>query len=161
MRNIVFWRHFRYLMLCYVSQRVNGDIFDPNSLLREAWIYFLTLLVLALRHHHLGWKRVWQTSATSSPLKRRPSQKVTRAGSLPAPVTARMVTNITRSGHRSRQIMHNAPSGDPARRQLPRHSPRSKEARGKTYVVYVPDISRPQEAHPRTHRRATSPARGR
>jgi hypothetical protein len=130
-----------------------------NSWLCVAWGYLLTLLVLALRHHRLGWKGVWQTSATTPPAKRRPSQKVpNRSGSLPAPVTARMVANI--NGHRPRQIMH-PPNGDTARRETPRRPPRHKDSRGKTYVVYVPDVSRPPVSHPRTHRRATSPARGR
>ena len=131
-----------------------------NSLLWIAWVYFLTLLVLALRHHHLGWKRVWQTSATTPPVKRRPSQKVpNRSGSLPTPVTARMVADFTtRHGHRSRQVMHHPPAGgDTARRhQSPRPTPRTKETRGKTYVVYVPEINRPPESHPRTQRRTTS-----
>ncbi|KAF8592337.1 hypothetical protein K439DRAFT_1400057 [Ramaria rubella] len=130
-----------------------------------SWAYFLTLLVLALRHHHLGWKRVWQTSATSSPMQRRPSEKPSqRSGSLPAPVTARMVANVMpRDGHRSRQVTHHPSSRDPAPRQSSRRSPRpQQQSGGKTYVVYVPDVNRPAESHPRTHhRRTTSPARGR
>jgi len=126
------------------------------------WSYFLTLLVLALRHHHLGWKRVWSTPATSSPFydtQRRPSHKPShRSGSLPAPVTARMVANVTtRGGHRPRQVTNQPSSREPARRQSPRHSPRPQQSGGKAYIVYVPEINRPPESRPRTHHRTTTP----
>lgn len=143
----------------------------------SAWGYFLTLLVLALRHHHLGWKRVWSTPATSSPFydtPRRGSQKHShRSGSLPVPVTARVMATVAAS--RGTHRVAAAPAPAPARHQSPRHSPphghppRAKSPRrhsprqqagGKKYVVYVPEVRGLPEAHPRTHHRATSP-RGR
>ncbi|GJJ07461.1 hypothetical protein Clacol_001663 [Clathrus columnatus] len=132
------------------------------------WGYFLILLFLALRHHHLGWKAVWYTPATTSPLHRRPSQKPTRSGSLPAPVTARGA--ITEKPHRERSRHHSSSprhgNGDRYTTTPRRHhhssrrdtapissSKEPKLAGAKTYVVYVPDVTRPPDSHPRSHHR--------
>lgn len=133
----------------------------------SAWGYLLVLLFLALRHHHLGWKAVWYTPATTSPLHKRSISKPIRSGSLPAPVTARGA--ITEKPHRERSrhhsSRHHGNGGDryttTPRRQhhstrrdtAPATSKEPKLAGAKTYVVYVPDVTRPPDSHPRTHHR--------
>lgn len=132
-----------------------------------SWGYFLTLLVLALRHFHLGWKRVWQTPATTSPLKRRPSHKPShRSASLPVPVTARTAEKATNvrpqhNTHTSNRDRDRNRGRERRQAPPPRNPPsgRTKPPRGgENYKIYVQEanVSRPAAVHPRTHRRVTS-----
>ncbi|KAF8529021.1 hypothetical protein BU17DRAFT_37707 [Hysterangium stoloniferum] len=136
-----------------------------------SWGYFFTLLVLALRHFHLGWKRVWQTPATTSPLQRRSSHKPShRSASLPAPATARTAEKASKDRPRHNTHTSNRDrdrnrerDGDGTRRQAPPprnpSSGRTKPSRGgENYRIYVQEanVSRPAAIHPRTHRRVTS-----
>ncbi|KIJ56672.1 hypothetical protein M422DRAFT_40271 [Sphaerobolus stellatus SS14] len=112
-------------------------VIEAFSLINAAlsWGYFIILLFLALRHHYLGWKQVWKTAATSSPLQRAGSRKTPkRAGSLPAPVTARITEKETPRTTKPRNATHttrNVSTRDRDReRERERHrSDRSRERR--------------------------------
>jgi len=133
------------------------------------WGYFILLLFLALRHHYLGWKQVWLTSATTSPANRSSSRKATkRSGSLPVPVT-------TRRGEKNPPARHHASQRD--ERERPRHErddaarrphpdakrphpptkSKSYHARPAHHSARVPEVTPPAEAHPRPKRRLTEP----
>lgn len=146
-----------------------------------AWGYFILLLFLALRHHYLGWKQVWLTSATTSPVNRSSSRKATkRSGSLPMPVTARRAEkNPPPSRHHASRDDRERPrherdgagrrppdakrphpptkSPPDAKRPHPTTKSKSYHAQGKSHSARVPEVTPPAEAHPRPKRRLTEP----
>jgi len=84
-------------MPLYVRRSLSLTV-DRSFIIIPGWGYFFILLFLALRHHYLGWKQVWKTAATSSPLQRNSSRKTPkRSGSLPVPVTTRGMTEKERA----------------------------------------------------------------
>lgn len=113
------------------------------------------LLVLAVRHHRLGYTQVWVSSVTAYPWFATKSKGQQRQKVLPAPVTARR----SRSRSRAPRVTTAAatppvtPPAVPEKRPsqhrrptMPRHEPTRNEV--PTYVYWMPH-KQPDEVHVR------------